>query len=67
MFQVIVTMSTKKLSALEEKANRVAQIVHTLWEKHGTLFNSIQYRLWAEMVDIGTHRYFTSCITIYSA
>ena len=28
----------------------------TLREKHGDHYTTIQYRLWAEMVDIGTHR-----------
>lgn len=62
MFPVIVPPKKKKkankkrLSALEEKSNWVEQIVHTLREKHGNQFNTIQYRLWAEMVDIVTHR-----------
>ena len=47
----------KKLSALEEKANQVEQIIHTLREKHGNQLNTIQYCLWVEMVDIGTHRH----------
>lgn len=46
----------RKLSALDEKNNRVEDIVGTLREKHGAHYTTIQYRLWAEMVDIGTHR-----------
>ncbi len=46
----------RKLSALDEKNNRVEDIVSTLWEKHGSSCTTIQYRLWSEMVDIGTHR-----------
>ena len=47
----------KKLSSLEEKSNRVEGLIHTLKEKHGDEYTTIQYRLWAEMIDIGTHRY----------
>ena len=47
----------KKLSALEEKSNRVEGLIHTLKQKHGDEYNMIQYRLWAEVVDVGTHRY----------
>ena len=47
----------KKLSALEEKSNRVERQIYTLKKRHGDEYNSIQYRLWAEMLDIGTHRY----------
>ncbi len=46
----------KKVSALEEKNERVEEIVANLRQKHGTQFTSIQYRLWAEMVDVGTHK-----------
>ena len=45
----------RKLSALDEKNNRVEDIVCTLREKNGDHYTTIQYRLWAEMVDIGTH------------
>lgn len=46
----------RKLSAFEEKASRVEDIVGTLRARHGDRYTTIQYRLWAEMVDIGTHR-----------
>lgn len=46
----------RKLSALDEKNNRIEDVVSTLQEKHGDRYTTIQYRLWAEMVDIGTHR-----------
>ena len=46
----------RKLSALDEKNNRVEDLVCTLREKHGDHYTTIQYRLWVEMVDIGTHR-----------
>ena len=36
--------------------NRVEDIVCTLREKHGHHYTTIQYHLWTEMVDIGTHR-----------
>ena len=47
----------RKVSLLEEKNNRVEKLVSTLREKHETKFSTIQYRLWAEMIDVGTHRY----------
>ena len=47
----------KKLSALEEKNERIEDIIRDLRKKHSDLYTAIQYRLWAEMVDIGTHRY----------
>ena len=43
----------KKLSALE-KNKRVESIISQLRERHGTRF--IQYRLWGEIVDVGTHK-----------
>ena len=43
----------RKVSLLEEKNNRFEKLVSTLREK----FSTIQYRLWAEMIDVGTHRY----------
>jgi len=47
----------KKLFSLEKKSNRVEGLIHTLKEKHGDEYTTIQYRLWAEMIDVGTHRY----------
>ena len=46
----------KRTSALEEKNERVEEIFTNLREKHSTQFTTIQYRLWAEMVDVGTHK-----------
>ena len=46
----------KKLSALEEKNKRVESVISQLRERHGTRFTNIQYRLWGEMVDVGTHK-----------
>ena len=36
---------------------RVEKLSSSLQEKHGDKFIKIQYRLWAEMVDVGTHKY----------
>jgi len=47
----------KKLSALEEKSNQVERQINTLKQRHGDGYNSIRYHLWAEILDIGTHRY----------
>ena len=45
----------RKLTAFEEKNKRVNKIVTSLREKHSERFTSIQYRLWAEMLDVGSH------------
>ena len=46
----------KKLSALEEKNARIEEFIVQLKDKHKDSFNRIQYRLWAEMLDVGTHK-----------
>ena len=46
----------KKLSALEEKNERVEGFMSELREKHGIRFTSIQYRIWAEMLDVKSHK-----------
>ena len=46
----------KKVSALEEKNKRIEEMVRNLRKKHNDRYTSIQYRLWSEMIDIGTHR-----------
>ena len=50
------TKQEEKAVSLGRKNNRVEDIVCTLREKHGDHYTTIQYCLWAEMVDIGTHR-----------
>ena len=47
----------RKLSAPEEKSERVEKISASLRSKHADRFTTIQLRLWAEMVDVGTHRF----------
>ena len=47
----------EKMSALEEMNERIEDIVKSLHQKHNDHYTPIQYRLWAEMVEIGTHRY----------
>jgi len=47
----------QKRCALDEKNRRVEKLASSLREKHGDTFTKIQYRLWAEMVDVGTHKY----------
>ena len=44
----------RKVSALEEKNNRVETIVETLREKHKGRFNTMQLWLWAEILDGGS-------------
>lgn len=46
----------RKTSALEEKNDRVEEIFAKLRKKHDTKYTTLQYRLWAEMVDVGTHK-----------
>lgn len=46
----------RKKSALEEKNDRVEEIFAKLRKKHGTKCSTLQYRYWAEMVDVGTHK-----------
>ena len=46
----------KKVSVLDAKNNRVEEVVTNLRQKHGTQYTTIQYRLWAEMLDVGTHK-----------
>jgi len=41
---------------LDAKNNRVEEVVTNLRQKHGTRYTTVQYRLWAEMVDVGTHK-----------
>ena len=45
-----------KLTAFEEKNKQVDKLVASLCEKHNERFTCIQYRLWAEMLDVGSHR-----------
>lgn len=46
----------KKMSAIEEKNQRVQELIRSIQDKHGEKFTKIQYRLWAEMIDVGTHK-----------
>ena len=46
----------KKVSAVDEKNKRVQDLMQSIQDKHGDNFTKIQYRLWAEMVDVGTHK-----------
>ena len=45
----------KKKSSLQAKTERLDEF--ELRAKHGDHFNNIQYRLWAEMIDVGTYKY----------
>ena len=45
----------RKKSAFEEKVNRVEELVTKLRQKHGCRYNTIQYRIWAEVADVGSH------------
>ena len=43
-------------SALESKVRRVDLLANELGEKHGKRFTKIQYKLWAEALDVGKHQ-----------
>ena len=45
----------RKKSAFEEKTNRVEELVTKLRQMHGSRYNTIQYRIWAEVTDVGSH------------
>ena len=51
------TSKRKKLSYIDEKTKHIGNLVTTLKTKHGNQFTTIQYRLWAEMLDVGTYRF----------
>ena len=48
-------LKKKKISALDEKAERVQNLADKLQAKHGDTFNRIQYKLWAEALDVKKH------------
>ena len=55
-------MMMKSGSQRERKRSRLFKQKQRLDEfelraKHGDHFNNIQYRLWAEMIDVGTYKY----------
>ena len=45
----------KRISALDEKAERIQSLADKLQVKHGDTFNRIQYKLWAEALDVKKH------------
>ena len=45
-----------KRSALDEKAERVQKLADKLQAKHGDTYNKIQYKLWAEAMDVNKHK-----------
>ena len=45
----------RKLTAFEEKNNRVEELVMRLRQKHGSRYSTIQYRIWAEVTDVGNY------------
>ena len=49
-------LKEKKPSALESKTQRVDSLANELGEKHGKRFSKIQYKLWAEALDVGKHQ-----------
>ena len=48
--------SKKMASALESKTLRVDALANELKEKHGNMYNKIQCKLWAEVLDVGRHK-----------
>ena len=45
-----------KRSAMDEKAERVQKLADKLQAKHGDTYNKIQYKLWAEAMDVNKHK-----------
>ena len=45
----------KKKSIQEEKLERIDDLIDQLKEKHDTMYNAMQYRIWAETIDLGRH------------
>ena len=45
-----------KRSALDEKAEQVQTLADKLQAKHGDTYNKIQYKLWAEAMDVNKHK-----------
>ena len=50
-----VAVSKKKRVSSEDKSQQVTEIKTELKEKHGTKYNELQYRLWAEVIVSGMH------------
>ena len=46
----------QKISAMEERRERVEEFKTELRGKHGTAYTPLQYTLWAEMIAVGTHK-----------
>ena len=46
----------KAVSALERKNERIEDNIRRLHDQHGNNFSKVQYRLWTEMLDIGTYK-----------
>ena len=49
------------------RSGKIGNLVTTLKTKHGNQFTTVQYRLWAEMLDVGTYRCVGSYIIIIVA
>ena len=47
--------SSRKMSRMEEKRATVEEYERQLKEKHGNDYTGFQYKLWAEMVAVGSH------------
>ena len=45
----------EKKSAFEERKQTIQQIANTLHDKHGSMLNMVQYRLWAEALHSKQH------------
>jgi hypothetical protein len=54
----------KKKTALENKNKRVEDIIKNLKDGHTDKYTAIQFRLWAETIDIGTYSSYEECLQI---
>ena len=46
----------KRHTAIDERNERIEDFVCQLRDRHGSKYNQLQYRLWAEMLDVKTHK-----------
>lgn len=46
----------KKKSRQEEKLERIDDLIDQPKEKHDTMYNTMQYCIWAEAIDSGRHK-----------
>ena len=46
----------ERVSRLKEKYEKIEEYITELRQKHGDKYYSLQYRMWGEMLDVGTYK-----------